>query len=82
MKATLGINEVIDLKKLFEQQGSVFTLHLHDACGAQSFFLEAKNATEADWDAADRLLRDYLAPLRMAPRYLNSRDTFVLTMRE
>lgn len=35
----LGIGEVVELNRLLEQN-SAGQLHLHDACGAQSFSLE------------------------------------------
>lgn len=40
-KTIVGIQEVIALNHLLEEKGLPFKIHLRDACGAQSFSLEA-----------------------------------------
>lgn len=38
--AIVTINEIIELNRLLKGEGLQFKVHLHDACGSQSFTIE------------------------------------------
>lgn len=41
MRRVIPLDDVIDLKKSLAGTFPAVTVHLHDACGGQTFFLEA-----------------------------------------
>ena len=60
-KTIFTYNEVIDLNHRIEEQGLPFKLHLHDACGSQSFSLEPLNQSveEGSYDEVKRVISGY-----------------------
>lgn len=53
----IGINDVIDVNRLLADKGMPYKIHLRDACGKQSCWIE--EASEEDSGARDRM-RDLL----------------------
>ena len=49
-KRTVSIKEVIELNHILEEKGLSFKIHLHDACGAQSFSMETLSEDVAKED--------------------------------
>lgn len=41
MRVVVSISEVVDLRRELADKGLGWTVHLHDACGAQTLSLEA-----------------------------------------
>lgn len=62
--AVLSISEIPDLNKILVPYG--FKVHLHDACGGQSFSLEGDNASQA---AMFTELEEFFGKHRMSVRY-------------
>lgn len=63
--AILSLTEVPELKKLAESFG--YTIHLHDACGGQSFQLEASG--EETSDSVFPALEEFFSARRMSVFY-------------
>ncbi len=41
MRGVVSIGDVVDLRRKLSERGLGWTVHLHDACGAQTLSLEA-----------------------------------------
>ncbi len=44
----IPIGDVIAVNQMLERRGSALRVHMHDACGGQSFSLRADDGTSAD----------------------------------
>lgn len=62
--AVLSIGEVPELNRILEPYG--FKIHLHDACGGQSFSLEGQKEPE---EAMFRELEEFFSNHRMSVHY-------------
>ncbi len=60
-KIIVTYNEVIELRHRIEEQGLPFKLHLHDACGSQSFSLEPlhQSIEAGSYDEVKRAVSGY-----------------------
>lgn len=65
--AVLSLSEIIKLKKHIEPYG--YTVHVHDACGAQSFGLE-KIRDEVD-DKVFEALQEFFDPYKLDIHFYN-----------
>lgn len=61
MQPYMSSFDIVELNKRFEQQRIPYIVHLRDACGRQSAWLEAKKADEGGAGAAEarRCISEY-----------------------
>lgn len=79
-KIIFTYNEVIELNHMIEEQGLPFKLHLHDACGSQSFSLEALNQSleEGSYDEVKRAISVYFEGKGFRIRFSEFDPTFTV----
>lgn len=68
----LTLDDMIELKHAMQTQCGV-TVHVHDACGGQSFTLERIDP------AIEAALRAFLAKKGQAPQFLRGTTDFIIT---
>lgn len=57
----ISIKEVIELNQQLEEKGIYYKIHLHDACGAQSFSIESisEDILSEDYERCKENLNTY-----------------------
>ncbi len=79
-RAIITYNEVIEINHLLEEKELRFKLHLHDACGSQSFTVEALGncACEGRSEEMKREITQYFSNKGIAIRFLDNDLEFVI----
>jgi hypothetical protein len=74
-------NEVIEINHLLEEDNLRFKLHLHDACGSQSFTVEVLSscACEGKYDEMKQKITQYFMNKGVSVRFLDSNLEFVIS---
>lgn len=74
-------NEVIEINHLLEEDNLRFKLHLHDACGSQSFTVEVLSscACEGRYDEMKQKITQYFMNKGVSVRFLDSNLEFVIS---
>ena len=80
-KTIVSIHEFITLNHLLEEKELLFKIHFHDACGAQSFSVEAikEDATTDDYDRVKGEIISYFEAKGITVTFAqNNRDFYVI----
>ncbi len=79
-KTIITYNEVIEINHLLEEKNLQFKLHLHDACGSQSFTVEVLSncACEGRYEEMKQTIGGYFEKKGIAIRFLENDLEFVL----
>lgn len=73
-------NDIIDINHLLEERGLRFHLHMRDACGSQSFWVEVMNsgACEGRYEEMQSVIADYFTAKSISVRFLEDGLNFVI----
>lgn len=72
-------NEIIDLNHSLEDKGLLFKLHLHDACGSQSFTIESTGDNRKDQlEAMELLIREYFQEKKVFVKFIDEGLGFLI----
>ncbi|MDD3174752.1 MAG: hypothetical protein PHF63_14040 [Herbinix sp.] len=78
-KIIITYNEVIDLNHIIAAENLSFKIHLHDACGSQSFSIEALgNNSQEQYEALKRKINQYFEKKGIIIRYSENDQEFVV----
>lgn len=79
-KVIVTYNEVIELNHVLEEKGLLFKLHLHDACGSQSFTIEPLSdcSCEGRYEDMEREVTKYFESKGITIRFLDNHLEFVI----
>ncbi len=80
-KTIVTIHEVIELNHMFEEKGLSFKIHLHDACGAQSFSVEGltEDASKEEYERVNEEIALYFKSKGIEIMFTqNNRDFYVI----
>ncbi len=59
-KMIVTLNDISDMNHSLEDKGLSFKVHLHDACGAQSFTMEElRENNDGQKDAMQQVIKEY-----------------------
>ena len=74
----ISFNDIIELNGLLKDQGLHFRIHLRDACGKQSCWIEplGNRACEGHFDEMDQVLENFFAGKRASIEYDESKLNF------
>jgi hypothetical protein len=80
-KTIVTFNEVIEINHLLEENNLRFKVHLHDACGSQSFTVEVLSdcACEGRYEEMKQMITQYFMKKGVSVRFLNSNLEFVIS---
>ncbi|HEX3075358.1 MAG TPA: hypothetical protein VHQ24_00665 [Lachnospiraceae bacterium] len=77
-KIVVSINEVIELNQMLQGKGLPFKVHLHDACGNQSFTMEAlKECNSEELVEMKQVVAQFFETIRISIRFSEDGLTFV-----
>ena len=73
-------DDIIEINHLLEEKGLSFKLHMRDACGSQSFWIEPLNdgLEEERYEDMQSVLKDYFAKKSIAIKFMDSKLNFVI----
>lgn len=79
-KVIVIYNDIIEINHKLEEQGLSFKLHMRDACGNQSFWVEPLSncACEGRYEEMQKTILDYFAQKRVEIQFLNSQLEFTI----
>ena len=79
-KIIVTYNEVININHLLQEQGLQFKLHLHDACGSQSFTVEplANCSCEGRYGEMNEVITNYFMEKGIQIRFLDNQLEFYI----
>ena len=74
----ISFNDIIELNGILKDQGLHFRIHLRDACGKQSCWIEplGQCACEGHFDEMYQVLEDFFAGKRTSIEYDESKLNF------
>ena len=80
MNNIVSFNQIIDLNKLLQEKDLKFKVHISDACGAQSFYLEPldESATEDIYEKLQETIEQYFKSSNMQVTYTCDKFNFVI----
>lgn len=78
-KTIVTYNDIIEINHLLEDKGLRFKLHLHDACGSQTFTIEPLGncACEGHYEDMKLAIDSYFSEKGIAIRFLENNLEFV-----
>ena len=79
-KTIITFGEVIDLNHMLEAKNLSFRIHLHDACGSQSFTIEptVNCACEDHYDEMKAEVEDYFNEKRISIKFSGDNLSFIV----
>lgn len=79
-KVIISFNEVIELNHILEDKGLRFKVHLHDACGAQSFTVESleDGSAEGNVDEVKTEITSYFENKRIQIKFSQINLDFIV----
>ncbi|MTK09031.1 MAG: hypothetical protein F8N38_18365 [Hungatella sp.] len=74
----VSIHEILECNQLLKESGLEFKLHLRDACGKQSCFVESLSESNgtAEYQALYEILEAYFKKLRFQLEYNEDKTNF------
>ena len=74
----VSFNEIIDCNEFLKQMGLNFKIHLRDACGRQSCWIEVleSNSIEGRYDVLYEALEEFFGKLGMKLEYSDDKINF------
>lgn len=79
-KTIITFSEIIDLNHMLEEKNLKFKVHLHDACGSQSFTVEplGNSASDGLYDEMKAEVEKYFIEKRISIRFLENNLDFIV----
>jgi FKBP-type peptidyl-prolyl cis-trans isomerase 2 len=79
-KTIITFGEVIDLNHMLEEKKLYFKVHLHDACGSQSFTIEPLGncACENHYDTMREEIEKYFEEKRISVKFSTDNLSFTV----
>lgn len=76
----ISFGEVIDLNHILQDKGHPFKVHLHDACGSQSFTIDLLNAElgKNDYDNMKNEINHFFQEKKISVIFSEDNLSFVL----
>lgn len=76
--AIISINQLLQLNQNIKEQQIPFKIHLRDACGKQSLWIEALNTSpeQSQYDNLYELLEDFTKTERITIQYSDDKKSF------
>ncbi|MGI5891516.1 MAG: RDAC family protein [Bacillota bacterium] len=80
MKVIITFNEVIELNKLIEEQKLPYRVHLSDACGNQSLWIEPLGEQDSAkfFEPLHSLIEDYFRQKDISVKFIKEGLDFIL----
>lgn len=80
-KTIITYNEVIEINNLLREQGLSFKLHLHDACGSQSFTMEPLDSSNSEGheEQMKTVIKNYFSEKGLQINFLESNLEFIIS---
>ena len=78
----ISITEVLNLNKIIKEANLPYLIHLRDACGKQSLwieFLEESASAEQNRGSLDQILKEYFDGLRFTIEFSEDKINFWIT---
>jgi hypothetical protein len=77
-KTVVSINEVVELNRRLQGKNLPFKVHLHDACGNQSFTMEALKECNGEESAEmKQVVAQFFEAIRISIRFSEDGLTFI-----
>jgi hypothetical protein len=73
-------NDIIEINHVLEERGLYFKLHMRDACGSQSFWVEPLSdySCEGRYEEMQSVITEYFAGKNISIRFLENKLDFVV----
>ncbi len=73
-------NDIIEVNHLLEEKDLSFKLHMRDACGSQSFWIEPMSSCscEGHYEEMQSVIAEYFAGRGISVQFLEGGLTFVI----
>lgn len=80
-KTIIIYNDIIEINQILTEHGLSFKLHMRDACGSQSFWVEPMSncSTEGRYEEMQKTIKDYFARKNIEIQFLSNPLEFMIT---
>jgi hypothetical protein len=77
-KTIITYNEIIEINNLLREQSLNYKLHLHDACGSQSFTIEPLGNCEGQDEKMKDVIINYFSQKGIQVKFLENNLEFII----
>ncbi len=76
----ISFGDVIDLNHILHEKGNLFKVHLHDACGSQSFTIDVLNEDSGmnDYDSMKNEIIRFFQEKNISVKFSDNSASFLL----